>query len=73
MHNLVMRLKSGREFKFSCKTYEFERYKFGGTLVRFKYTGGIGECPIYFDVDDIEAIIEITDENDEMGHIRSDK
>lgn len=69
MHRLIMRLKSGREFKFSCKTYEFERSKLGGTLVRFKYTGGVGECLIYFLVDDIEAIIEIMDENDEMGNI----
>lgn len=66
MHSLIMRLKSGREFKFACKTYRLEKYKINGELFSFEYTGGVGECPAYFNVNDIEAIIEIIDEEGEV-------
>ena len=69
MPRLIMRLKSGREFKFSCKTYRLEKYKIDGKLCSFEYTGGVGECPVYFDVNDIEAIIETIYEDGEVGHI----
>ena len=65
MHSMIMRLKSGREIKFACKTYKFERFKLDGGLLSFEYTGGVGECPIYFNVDDIELILEIIDEDGE--------
>lgn len=64
MHNIVMRLKSGREVKFSCETYRVESYKLNGSLTNFEYTGGVGECPIYFHVHDIEAILEINADED---------
>ncbi len=63
MHNMIIRLKSGREIKFACKEYVLEKLKTNGKLLEFKYTGGVGECPVYFKADDIEVIIEIIDED----------
>lgn len=65
MHSMIMRLKSGREIKFACETYRFENLKNCGELVSFEYTGGVGECPVYFKVADIEVIMEIIDEDGE--------
>ena len=62
MHKVVLRLKSGREFQFKCKSYEIATFKMDGSLLDFSYEGGVGECPIYFQVDDIEAIAIITEE-----------
>ena len=65
MHNMIMKLKNGQEIKFACKTYELEKFNMGGGLLSFKYTGGVGECPVYFRMDDIETIVEIIDEDGE--------
>lgn len=65
MHSMVVRLKSGREIRFACKTYKFEKANINGKLLSFECTGGVGECPVYFNVDDIEAIMEIIDEDGE--------
>lgn len=65
MHSMIMRLKSGREIKFTCKTYALEKLKLSGELAGFEYTGGVGECPIYINMDDIELILEIIDEDGE--------
>ena len=56
MNKVVLRLKSGREFMFECESYKIERFKYDGSLSNFTYKGGIGECPIWFDPDDVEAI-----------------
>lgn len=65
MHSMIIRLKSGREIKFACETYKLEKLKMDGELLSFEYTGGVGECPVYFNVDDIEAVMEIIDEDGE--------
>ena len=56
MHEIVVRLKSGREFQFKCGEYNIKTFKQDGSLAEFTYEGGVGECPIYFQVSDIEAI-----------------
>lgn len=62
MHKIIVRLKSGREFSFKCKEYSIKTFKMDGSLSDFSYKGGVGECPIYFQMDDIEAIAIIIDE-----------
>lgn len=56
MESVILRLKSGREFRFECTEYSIQTLKQDGSLCGFKYEGGVGECPIWFDVDDIEVI-----------------
>ena len=41
---------------FECESYGIERFRYDGSLSDFTYKGGIGECPIWFDPDDVEAI-----------------
>ena len=59
MNDIVMRFKSGREFRFKCEEYTIKRFKLDGTLSEFSYEGGVGECPIYFQEQDIECIAVI--------------
>lgn len=59
MNEILMRFKSGREFRFKCEEYTIETLKFDGSLSEFSYKGGVGECPIYFQVQDIECIAVI--------------
>lgn len=59
MYKVILRLKSGREFNFECESYEVSRLNIDNSLCDFKYTGAVGECPIWFDVRDVEAIAVI--------------
>lgn len=65
MHEIVIRLKSGREFQFKCEEYTIETFKMDGTLSEFSYKGGVGECPIYLQEQDIECIVIIRKEREE--------
>lgn len=56
MNEIIMRFKSGREFRFKCEEYTIEKYGLNGTLLEFSYKGGVGECPIYFQSEDVECI-----------------
>ena len=56
MTEVILRLKSGREFTFKCEEYSLHTLKLDGSLCDFTYKGGIGECPIWFNTDDVEAI-----------------
>lgn len=56
MNIVILRLKSGREFVFECESYSLRTFKVDGSLCDFTYEGGIGECPIWFNTDDVEAI-----------------
>ncbi len=56
MKKVILRLKSGREFVFECESYSLQTYKSDGSICGFTYKGGIGECPIWFSFDDVEAI-----------------
>ena len=60
MREMVMRMKSGKEMHFSCKEYQIETLKATGELVGFSFTDGIGECPIYFNIKDVESISVIS-------------
>ena len=62
MNKIVMRFKSGREFRFKCEEYTITTFKLDGTLSGFSYKGGVGECPIYFQTQDIECIAIIKKE-----------
>ncbi len=59
MNKIMLRLKSGREFVFECKSYSLQTFKLDDRLYDFAYEGGIGECPIYFNPNDVEAIAVI--------------
>ena len=59
MQKVILRLKSGREFVFECDSYSLHTLKLDGSLCDFTYKGGIGECPIWFDVEDVEVIAVI--------------
>lgn len=56
MKKVILRLKSGREFVFECESYSLKFSKLDGSLCDFTYKGGVGECPIWFNVDDVEAV-----------------
>lgn len=56
MNKVILRLKSGREFVFECESYSLQIFKLDGSLSDFTYKGGVGECPIWFRPDDVEAI-----------------
>lgn len=56
MNKVILRLKSGREFAFECESYSLQTVKIDGSLCGFTYEGGVGECPIWFSPDDVEAI-----------------
>lgn len=64
MTDIIMRLKSGREFRFQCEEYTI-RFKLDGTLSEFSYKGGVGECPVYFQEQDIECIAVIGKETEQ--------
>lgn len=64
MNEIIMRFKSGREFRFQCEEYTIETYASNGTLTEFSYKGGAGECPIYFQREDVECIAIIGKEQD---------
>lgn len=56
---LCLRLKSGKEFHFSCDKYTITRSKIADELLEFTYEGGFGECPGYFRLSDVESISRI--------------
>lgn len=64
MNEIIMRFKSGREFRFKCEEYTIKTFKPTGTLSEFSYKGGVGECPIYFQELDVECIAIIEKEAD---------
>lgn len=65
MKELIMRLKSGREFRFKCEEYTIETFELNGMLSEFSYKGGVGECPIFFQREDVECIAIIGKEKDD--------
>ena len=69
MFNITMVFKSGKEYHFKCKDYSITKFQMTESLYSFSYKGGIGECPIYFQVEDIESIaVELEgDEEDERS------
>lgn len=64
MTKIILRLKSGREFAFECESYSLQTLKMDGSLCNFKYEGGVGECPIWFNMNDVEAIASICEGGD---------
>lgn len=58
MHKLTIRLRSGREFRLTCSSYEIHTLRIDGSLCDFTWEDGTGECPLWLDVSQIEAIIE---------------
>ena len=64
MYEMIMRMKSGREFKFSCDEYSISISKVTGELTDFCCEKVIGECPLYFKTEDVEAIVLITKEKE---------
>ena len=62
MPEVILRLKSGREFRFSCREFEIETSKLTGELISFSFKGGVGECPIFFRIEDVESISRMAEE-----------
>ena len=65
MNKVILRLKSGREFVFECESYSLLTLKLDGSLRDFTYKGGVGECPIWFNPDDVEVIAAVCKGGDE--------
>ena len=61
MCKINMRFKSGKECIFECESYALEKSSLSGELMGFSYKGGVGECPVFFRVGDIESISEFID------------
>lgn len=64
---LCLRLKSGKEFCFSCDKYTITKSNVTGELLEFTYEGGFGECPSYFGLNDVESISRINVEEPKTG------
>lgn len=64
---LCLRLKSGKEFHFSCDKYTITRNNATGELLRFTYESAFGECPQYFSIKDVESISRIPTEEPKTG------
>ena len=62
MFQITMRFKSGKEYNFQCESYETIRGGFTGDLINFSYEGGIGTCPVFYRIDDIESIAVLIEE-----------
>ena len=60
MYKLIINMKNGTKYNLKCEDYTIESND--GSITRFKYFGGIGECPIYMLFQDIESIIEEKEE-----------
>ena len=61
MHKVNVRFKSGKDCVFECERYVLEKSSLTGDLFKFSYEGGVGECPVFFKVGDIESISEFID------------
>ena len=61
MIEMTVVFKSGKEYHFSCTSYKLIKSPLTGGLVEFSYEGGIGNCPIYLSVEDIESIAVISE------------
>lgn len=61
MFEITMVFKSGKEYHFSCSSYELTKSPLTGGLISFSYKGGSGNCPIYFKTEDIESIAVIAE------------
>lgn len=59
LFEMNLRLKSGREYKFSCEAYHTKKDKLTGALLEVSFEKVVGECPVYFRVEDVEAISRI--------------
>ena len=55
MFNIVMKFTSGHECRFKCKHYEIF-HTASGELTGFSYEDAIGECPVYFQIKNVELI-----------------
>lgn len=67
MHELKIRLKSGKELNVFCKEYEIETSNMTGALLRFKCDNAHGELPLYISLADVECITKIVKKKDEEG------
>lgn len=56
MEKIILRLKSGKEFRFNCESYEIVINKGTRLLREFSCINATGECPIYFKIEDVESI-----------------
>lgn len=65
MKYIVLRLKSGREFNFECESYKHTIDKWDGSLINFSFEGAVGEVPVYFNVDNVEAIVVVKSRKNE--------
>ncbi len=55
-YSLNVRLKSGKEFNFTCSDYTINYNELLGCVTRFKFENGKGDCPVYLNTTDIESI-----------------
>ncbi len=55
-YSLNVRLKSGKEFNFTCSEYTINYNELLGCVTRFKFKNGQGDCPVYLNPTDIESI-----------------
>ena len=71
VHEMIVRLKSGREIHFTCGEWEITTQKSTGVLTELKFKNIHGELMRYFRLEDIEVIIEIyppKKENEDNDH-----
>lgn len=65
MHELNIKLKSGKELDVFCKEYKIETSRLNGELMGFEYKDARGEVPLFLSLTDVECIIEIIKKKNE--------
>lgn len=73
MNQVILRLKSGREFKFECESYKYGINQLDGSLTSISFEGAVGEVPVYFSVDNVEAIAVVKGQSGETHPGDSDE
>lgn len=72
-HDMCIRLKSGREFRFSCEEYTIKRHSLTQELAEVEFKDINGEGPIFFKTCDIESISEYKEDEGTIDEEEQDE
>lgn len=66
MHTVRVYLKSGRYFDIEADVVKCKHNTITGELVSFSYEGATAGIPLYLDVKQVEAVIQVTTERNDV-------
>lgn len=65
MHTVRVYLKSGRSFDIEADIVRCKHNTITGELVSLSYEGAIAGIPLYLDVNQVEAVVQVTAEGND--------